>query len=143
MKRSIQAACSDVIATPEAINGFGLLKAVKYFRKLKATTFNFLYLTIQGYLSVNYIITELQPDEELHLLHNQFWSDIHMNMFSIYIALTKGQKSAFKKFLSGRKKKLVISSEFLCDPLIILNVSNYSAGSMVHKSLNCLYLLKK
>ena len=36
------------------------------------------------------------------LFHNQFWSN--MNMFFIYITLTKGQRSTFKEFLSGGKK---------------------------------------
>jgi len=48
------AACPDVIATPEAINGFGLLQAVQYFGLTgKTMTFNFLHSTIQEYLAAN------------------------------------------------------------------------------------------
>ena len=110
----IEAACPDVIATPEAINGFGLLQAVQHFGLTgETTTFNFLHLTIQEYLAANYIITDLRPDEEFRLLLEQFWSDLHANMFSIYVTLSKGQRSSFKKFLSGGDDKIAISREFL------------------------------
>ncbi|XP_065914025.1 protein NLRC3-like isoform X2 [Dysidea avara] len=113
----IEAACPDVIATPEAINGFGLLQAVQHFDFTgKTMTFNFLHLTIQEYLAAHYIITSLQPDEELHLLHEQFWSSLHTNMFAIYVTLTKGQRYPFKKFLSGGEDK-IISNKFLRDEL--------------------------
>jgi len=114
----IEAACPDVITTPEAINGLGLLQAVQHFGLTgKTMTFNFLHLTIQEYLAANYIITDLRPDEELRLLYEQFWSDLHANMFSIYVSLSKGQRSSLKKFLSGGDDKITISSKFLCDPL--------------------------
>jgi len=114
----IEAACPDVTATPEAMNGFGLLQAVQHFGLTgKTTTFNFLHLTIQEYLSANYIITDLRPDKELHLLRKQFWSDLHANMFSIYVTLSKGQRPSFKKFLSGGNDRIAISDEFLCDKL--------------------------
>ena len=114
----IEAACPDSIATPEAINGFGLLQAVQHFGLTgKTMTFNFLHLTIQEYLAANYIITELKQDEELQLLHKQFWNDLHANMFLIYVSITKGQRSAFKKFLSGGDDKIAISSTFLDNQL--------------------------
>ena len=114
----IEAACPDILASPEAINGFGLLQAVQNFGLTgKTMTFNFLHLTIQEYLAAHYIITDFQQDEELHLLRDQFWSDLHANMFTIYVTLTKGQRSAFKKFLSGGDDKIAISNEFLCNQL--------------------------
>ena len=39
----------------------------------------------------------------------------HFNMFSMYIALTKGQQRSFKDFLSGRNKTSIISDKFLSD----------------------------
>ena len=112
----IETACPDVIATPEAINGFGLLQAVQHFGLTGTTmTFNFLHLTIQEYLAAHYIITDLQPAKELCLLHKQFWSDLHANMFSIYVTLSKGQRSSFKKFLSDGDDKITISRELLCE----------------------------
>ena len=59
------------------------------------------------------IITDLRPDEEFRLLREQFWSDLHANMFFIYVTLTKGQRSSFKQFLSGGDDRIAISSEFL------------------------------
>ena len=40
-----------------------------------------------------------------------------MNMFSIYVTLSKGQRSSFKKFLSGGDDRIAISNEFLRDKL--------------------------
>ena len=119
----IRAACPDMVATPGGTNGFGLLQAVQHFSLTgKTTTFNFLHLTIQEYLAANYIITDLQPDEEFCLLREQFWSDLHANMFFIYVTLTKGQRYSFKQFLSGGNNKIAISSEFLDDQLKCLRL---------------------
>lgn len=38
-------------------------------------------------------------------------------MFSMYISITKGQRSSFKTFLSGGNKEITISQEFLKDQL--------------------------
>jgi len=114
----IEAACPDVTATPGAINGFGLLQAIQHYHLTGTTmTFNFLHLTIQEYLAAYYIITDLQEGEELCLLRERFWSDLHANMFAIYVTLTKGQRFAFKKFLSGGDNRIAISSQFLHDQL--------------------------
>ncbi|XP_065885602.1 protein NLRC3-like isoform X1 [Dysidea avara] len=119
----IRAACPDMVATPGGTNGFGLLQAVQHFSLTgKTTTFNFLHLTIQEYLAANYIITDLRQEEEFRLLREQFWSDLHANMFFIYVTLTKGQRSSFKQFLSGGNNKIAISSEFLDDQLKCLRL---------------------
>ena len=110
--------CPDIITTPGAINGFGFLQAVEHFGLTgKTVTFNFLHLTIQEYLAAHYIMNYLPPDEEICLLHKKFWNTLHANMFSIYITLTKGQRPAFKKFLSNGDSKVMISSKFLHDQL--------------------------
>ena len=119
----IRAACPDMVATPGGTNGFGLLQAVQHFSLTgKTTTFNFLHLTIQEYLAANYIITDLRQDEEFRLLREQFWSNLHANMFFIYVTLTKGQRYSFKQFLSGGNNKIAISSEFLDDQLKCLRL---------------------
>ena len=97
-------------------------------------TFNFLHLTIQEYLAANYIITDLRPDEEFHLLREQFWSNLHVNMFSIYVTLSKGQRSSFKKFLSGGDDKITISSEFLYEQLKCFRLF---AVSMMRETIEC------
>ena len=124
----ITAACPDIAATPESINGFGLLQAVQHFGLYaKTMTLNFLHFTIQEYLAALYI-SRLPPNKELKVIEANFWSNIHFNMFSIYISLTKGQRSSFKKFLSGgffRKffsGGQAISSKFLNDQLKCLRL---------------------
>ena len=113
----ITTACPDIAATPGAINGFGLLHAVQHFGFFaKKTTFNFIHFTVQEYLSALYISC-LPPDEEFKAIEANFWSDIHFNMFTMYIALTKGQRSSFKKFLSSGNEAITISDEFLKDQL--------------------------
>ena len=87
----------------------------------KTITLNFIHFTIQEYLAALYI-SHLPPDEEFEAIKANFWSEIHLNMFSIYISLTKGQRSSFKKFLSGGHKAIAISSEFLEDQLKCLRL---------------------
>ena len=110
----ITTACPDIAAAP---NGFGLLQAVQHFgRYTKKITFNFIHFTVQEYLSALHISC-LPPDEEFRAIEANFWSDIHFNMFTMYIALTKGQRSSFKKFLSSGNEAIAISNKFLKDQL--------------------------
>ena len=50
-------------------------------------------------------------------MEENFWSNTHFNMFSIYASLTKGQRPSFRNFLSGGSKANSISDKFLCDQL--------------------------
>ena len=113
----IKEACPDITTIPGAINGFGLLQAVEHFHFTKTTmTFNFLHFSIQEFLAAHYI-TSLPADKELQIIEKHFWNDIHFNMFSIYITLTKGQKPSFKHFLSDGNKAIAISDKFLNNQL--------------------------
>ena len=84
------------------------------------TTFNFLHFSIQEYLAA-YHIANLPADEELRIIQDKFWSKIHFNTFSVYIALTKRQRPSFKHFLCGGNKP-AISDEFLNDQLRCLHL---------------------
>ena len=99
----IKASCPDIVCIAGAINGFGLLKAVQHYDingKGKTVTFNFLHFTIQEFLAAHHVANNLSPSDELKILkENFFQSDIHSNMFAIYITLTKGQTSSFKQFI--------------------------------------------
>ena len=118
----ITASCPDIAANPGAINGFGLLQAVQHFGLYaKTMTLNFIHLTIQEFLAAHYI-SHLPPNEELRVIETNFWSNIHFNMFSIYISLTKGQRSAFKRFLSGGNEAIAIADKFLKDQLKCLRL---------------------
>ena len=113
----IEAACPDITAIPGAINGFGLLQAVKHFSYTgMITTINFLHFSIQEYLAAHHI-ANLPADEELQIIEEKFWSDIHFNMFSIYVSITKGQHPSFKYFLCEGNTAGIISDKFLNDPL--------------------------
>ena len=118
----LTAACPDIAAIPGAINGFGLLQAVQHFGLYaKTMTLNFIHFTIQEFLAAHYI-AHLPPNEELKVVEANFWSNIHYNMFSIYISLTKGQRSSFKTFLSGGNKAIAIADKFLKDQLKCLRL---------------------
>ena len=119
----ITAACPDIAATPGAINGLGLLQVVQHFgRYTKTMTLNFIHFTIQEFLAAHYIISHLPPNEELKVIKGNFWCDIHFNMFSMYTSLTKGQRPAFRKFLSGGNEVIAISHEFLKNQLQCLHL---------------------
>ena len=118
----IKASCPDMTAIPGAINGFGLLQAVEHFGFTgTTTTINFLHFSIQEYLAAHHI-ANLPADEELKIIEEKFWSDIHFNMFSIYVSLTKGQRSSFKHFLCGGNKAIAISDKFLNNQLQCLRL---------------------
>ena len=113
----IIAACPDIMTVPGAINGFGLLQAVQHFGLYtKTITFNFIHFTIQEFLAAH-CISHLPSKEELKVIKANFWSDIHLNVFFMYVSLTKGQRPSFKEFLSGGNKAITICDEFLKDQL--------------------------
>ena len=118
----IKASCPDMTAIPGAINGFGILQAVEHFGFTgTTTTINFLHFSIQEYLAAHHI-ANLPADEELKIIEEKFWSDIHFNMFSIYVSLTKGQRPSFKHFLCGGNKAIAISDKFLNNQLQCLRL---------------------
>ena len=118
----ITVACPDIAAIPGAINGFGLLQAVQHFGLYtKTMTLNFIHFTIQEFLAAHYI-SHFPPNEELKVIEENFWNNIYFNMFSIYISLTKGQRSAFKQFLSGGNEVITIADKFLKDQLKCLQL---------------------
>ena len=95
----LKAVSPDIADIPGAINGFGLLQAVQHFGLTgKTMTFNFLHFSIQEFLAAHYV-AYLSPRDELKILKEKFWSNIHSNMFAIYITLTKGQRPSFKQFI--------------------------------------------
>ena len=113
----IKSACPDIATIPGAINGFGLLQAAEHFGLIGTiTTFNFVHFSVQEYLAAHYI-ANLPADEELRIIEEKFWSSVHFNVFSMYIAITKGQRPSFKHFLCGGNETITISEKFLCNKL--------------------------
>ena len=118
----IKEACPDITTIPGAINGCGLLQAVEHFGFIgTTTTINFLHFSVQEYLAAHHI-ANLPADEELKIIEEKFWSDLHFNMFSIYVSLTKGQRPSFKHFLCGGNKAIAISDKFLNNRLQCLRL---------------------
>ena len=107
--------CPQVESIPGALNAFGLLQAIEHVSIFQTTTtFNFLHLSVQEFLAANHVTT-LTPDEEFAILNEYFWTDSHTNLFTIYLTLTKGQRSCFRKFLSGGDDTIAIHSKFFND----------------------------
>jgi len=97
----IKAACPDVDVVPGAINGFGLLQAVQHAGITQtAVSLNFIHFSVQEYLAA-YQVTCLSSTEERKILEKYFWDKNHLNMFSMYVGITKGQRKCFKDFLSN------------------------------------------
>ena len=123
----IKAACPDIITIPGAINGFGLLQAVQHFGLYtKTMTLNFVHFTVQEFLAAHYT-SHLPPNEQLKVIKENFWSDVHFNMFSIYMSLTKGQQPCFKKFLAGGREAVTIANKFLKNQLKCFRLYYYFA----------------
>ena len=119
----IKDACSDITAIPGGLKGFGLLQAVEHFVLTgKIVTFNFLHFSIQEFLAAHYIANLSDNEEELRIIQEKFWSDLHFNMFSIYITLTKGQRPSFKHFLCSGNEAVTISDKFLRNQLQCLRL---------------------
>ena len=109
--------CPQVESIPGALNAFGLLQAIEHVSIFQTTTtFNFLHLSVQEFLAANHVTT-LTPDEEFAILNEYFWTDSHTNLFTMYLTLTQGQRSCFRKFLSGGDDTIAIHSKFLDDQL--------------------------
>ena len=95
----VKAVCPEIDKIPGAINCFGLLQAVQYPGINKMTTMlSFVHFSLQEYLAA-YYVTCLPYDDELSVLKEKFMSDIHSNMFAVYVGMTKGKQPAFKKYL--------------------------------------------
>ena len=123
----IKAACPDITTIPGAINGFGLLQAVQHFGLYtKTMTLNFVHFTVQEFLAAHYT-SHLPPNEQLKVIKENFWSDVHFNMFSIYMSLTKGQQPCFKKFLAGGREVVTIANKFLKNQLKCFRLYYYFA----------------
>lgn len=119
-------ACSQIDSVPDGINGFGLLQSVKHFASNGvgvATSVHFTHYVFQEYLAAFYVST--LTDEEQHALmisectgeqclsYDQwnkisgrmiyweisFWNSHFSFMWSMYVGITKGKSTAFKRFV--------------------------------------------
>ena len=97
----IKKECPEIVDIPGAINGFGVLQAVEYFGRMsKHISFNFLHVSVQEFLAAKYV-ANLSPEEEFEILRKKFLEKNYLNVFTFYVALTKGQRQSFRRFLCG------------------------------------------
>ena len=114
----IKEACSDIDAV---FDGCGLLQEVQHFTQCR--TYNFIHHSIQEFLAAYHISTLESAEEEFKVLKEVFWSDDFLNVISMYITLTKGQRPPFKKFLYD--KEMSFLSKFFVDQLKSLRLYHY------------------
>ena len=87
--------CPKVDVTSVAINGYGLLQAVRHYCQEgaagKTTSLNFLHLTMQEYLAALHV-TKLPNDQQLSLMKDTFWDEKFKFMWIMYVGIV-GTKS--------------------------------------------------
>ena len=113
----VKAVCPQIEKIPGAINCFGLLQAVQYPGIMIMTTVvSFVHFSLQEFLAA-YHITCLPYDDELSVLKEKFMSDIHSNMFAVYVGMTKGKRPAFKEYLRyGSSEGSSASDKYITGP---------------------------
>ena len=113
----VKVVCPQIDKIPGAINCFGLLQAVQYPGIMKMTTMlSFVHFSLQEYLAA-YHVTCLPYDDELSVLKENFMSDIHSNMFAVYVGMTKGKRPAFREYLRyGSSEGSSPSDEYISGP---------------------------
>ena len=100
----IKTACPQIAEITGAINCFGLLQAIQHPGvKKTSTTFNFIHFSLQEFLAA-YHITCLSDYDEFCVLKEKFMSKFLTNTFNFYVGMTKGQRPAFKKYISNSWK---------------------------------------
>jgi len=108
----IKLACPSIEEVPGALNAFGLLQAVEHYGHDQhllgkpTKTFNFIHFSVQEFLAA-YYVTRLKDGDELKCLRKYFFAENYGNTFAMYVGLTNGQHSAFKKFLSSYGKSTI------------------------------------
>ena len=80
---------------------FGSLSMISFQgEKVDCELFYFSNLKIQEYLAAYYI--SLLPDSELlKLLHGTFWNICYLNVWILYVDISEGNNSVFRRFLAG------------------------------------------
>ena len=102
-KEEITSVCPSLTEHEQNWSGLGLLKAVSFFsfeQTTREVSYNFLHFSIQEFLAA-YHVTLQHEGEQIALLDKFFWEGNFLNMWVMYVGLTKGKSFSFAHFLSG------------------------------------------
>ena len=118
----IKEMCPDIIGTPGAINGFGLLQTVQHYPQEGAgetASFNFLHYTMQEFLAAFHVST-LSDEEQSSLMEKTFWSERFNFMWMMYVGIVGTKSELFNDFISKgnvykKKSGVRVSSEIQRD----------------------------
>ena len=92
----------DINDTPGAINGFGLLQAVRHYPQEGAgetASFNFLHYTMQEFLAAFHVST-LSDGEQSLLMEKTFWKESFNFMWMMYVGIVGTKSKLFTDFIS-------------------------------------------
>ena len=101
----IKQKCPSVNETIGAINGFGLLQAVKHYSFKGAgttTSFNFLHYTMQEYLAALHV-SNLPSEQQSSLMKKTFWDGHYNFMWMMFVGIIGINSDIFVNFVSNRR----------------------------------------
>ena len=95
----IQKSSRDFNKNHKDWNTLGLLREVSHNSLPSKRSYSYLHLSMQECLAAHYIASS--KDAEENFLRRNFWDSRYLNTGVMYVGLTKGESSAFKKFIRG------------------------------------------
>ena len=101
----IKQKCPSIDETVGAINGFGLLQAVKHYSFKGAgttTSFNFLHYTMQEYLAALHV-SNLPSEQQSSLMKNTFWDGHYNFMWMMFVGIVGIKSDIFVNFVSNKR----------------------------------------
>ena len=101
----IKQKCPSIDETVGAINGFGLLQAVKHYSFKGAgitTSFNFLHYTMQEYLAALHV-SNLPSEQQSSLMKKTFWDGHYNFMWMMFVGIVGIKSDIFVNFVSNRR----------------------------------------
>ena len=101
----IKQKCPSIDETVGAINGFGLLQAVKHYSFKGAGTtisFNFLHYTMQEYLAALHV-SNLPSEQQSSLMKNTFWDGHYNFMWMMFVGIVGIKSDIFINFVSNKR----------------------------------------
>ena len=98
----IKQKCPSIDETVGAINGFGLLQAVKHYSFKGAgitASCNFLHYTMQEYLAALHV-SNLPSEQQSSLMENTFWDGHYNFMWMMFVGIVGINSEVFVNFVS-------------------------------------------